>query len=240
MKQGSDKYQAAKKAGTLGNMKWNDFRKAQCGPGAAAASDTKKKTAAKSGENDTAKGLSMKDCGAKYQAAKEAGTLGDMKWNDFRKAECGPVATTEVQSSKSTKAVAKASTSGGGLTMKECSAKYQQAKADNTLGGLKWNDFRKAKCSADAADDETVPAPDEANYTNEPEAPTINAPRGVKFPRAVASKYSSESAGKARMHTCLDQYYANKESNSLGGLKWIQKGGGFYSLCNAKLKAAGA
>jgi hypothetical protein len=179
----------------------------------------------------------MKDCGDKYQAAKKAGTLGDMKWNDFRKAQCGPGATMEVQSTKSTKAVAKANTSGGGLTMKECSAKYQQAKADNSLGGMKWNDFRKAKCSADAADDETVPAPDEANYTNEPEMPTVNAPKNVKFPRTVSSKYSSESAGKARMHTCLDQYYANKESNSLGGLKWIQKGGGFYSLCNAKLKA---
>jgi hypothetical protein len=239
MKECSDKYQAAKQAGTLGDTKWNDFRKAQCGPGATVASDTKKKTAAKSNENDTATGLSMKDCGAKYQAAKEAGSLGNMKWNDFRKAECGPGATMEVQSSKSTKAVAKADTSGG-LTMKECGAKYQQAKTDGTLGGLKWNDFRKAKCSADAADDETLPAPDEANYTNEPETPTINAPRGVKFPRTVASKYSSESAGKARMHTCLDQYYANKESNSLGGLKWIQKGGGFYSLCNAKLKSAGA
>jgi hypothetical protein len=181
----------------------------------------------------------MKECSAKYQSAKEAGALGDMKWNDFRKAECGPGATMEVQSSKSTKAVAKADTSTG-LTMKECGVKYQQAKADGTLGGLKWNSFRKAKCSADAADDETVPAPDEATYTDEPETPTINAPRGVKFPRTVSSKYSSESAGKARMHTCLDQYYANKESDSLGGLKWIQKGGGFYSLCNARLKAAGA
>ncbi len=67
--------------------------------------------------------------------------------------------------------------------------------------------------------------------------PTVNAPRGVKFPRAISRKYSNESEGRARMHTCLDQYYANKENNSLGGLKWIQKGGGFYSLCNARLKA---
>lgn len=40
----------------------------------------------------------------------------------------------------------------------------------------------------------------------------------------------------AVMHTCLDQYYVLKDANALGGLKWIQKGGGFYSLCNAKLK----
>jgi hypothetical protein len=241
-KQCSAKYQAAKGAGTLGDMKWNDFRKAECGPGATADIDapakaTKKKTAATADDDDddAAKGLSMKDCSAKYQAAKEAGTLGDMKWNDFRKAQCGPGSSIEVDSSKSTKAVAKADTSGG-LSIKECSTKYQQAKADGTLGDLKWNSFRKAKCSADAADDDTVPAPDEATYTNDPDTPANAAPRGVKFPRAVSSKYSNESEGKARMHTCLDQYYANKENDTLGGLKWIQKGGGYYSLCNARLK----
>ena len=35
---------------------------------------------------------------------------------------------------------------------------------------------------------------------------------------------------------CLDQYHANKASNANGGLKWIQKGGGYYSECNKKLK----
>src|SRR6476646_7357799 len=33
----SAKYQAAKSAGTLNGQKWNDFRKAECGAGAAAA-----------------------------------------------------------------------------------------------------------------------------------------------------------------------------------------------------------
>jgi hypothetical protein len=37
------------------------------------------------------------------------------------------------------------------------------------------------------------------------------------------------------MHTCLDQYKANKASNGNGGLKWIQKGGGYYSECNKRL-----
>lgn len=36
--------------------------------------------------------LSAKDCSAKYQAAKQAGTLNGQKWNDFRKAECGAAA----------------------------------------------------------------------------------------------------------------------------------------------------
>ena len=235
MKECSAKYQAAKEANALGDTKWNEFRKEQCGPGASAefeVTKTKtKKTATAPG--DTASGLSMKECSAKYQAAKEANALGDMKWNDFRKEQCGPGASAEFEKPKATKA---STSTGGGLSMKECSVKYQAAKESASLGGLKWNDFRKAKCSADAAEDETVPAPSEANYTNEPEKPTITAPRGVKFPRSVSSKFSTESAGKARMHTCLDQYYANKENNALGGLKWIQKGGGYYSLCNAHLK----
>ena len=37
------------------------------------------------------------------------------------------------------------------LTMKECSAKYKEAKTAGTLNGMKWNDFRKAQCGAEAA-----------------------------------------------------------------------------------------
>jgi hypothetical protein len=58
------------------------------------------------------------------------------------------------------------------------------------------------------------------------------------FPSAVDPKYSSLSAGKQRFKTCDDQYQANKASNGNGGLKWIQKGGGYYSECNKKLKGA--
>jgi hypothetical protein len=43
-------------------------------------------------------------------------------------------------------------------------------------------------------------------------------------------------AGKARKHTCLDQYNPNKASNGKGGLKWIMKAGGYYSECNKHLK----
>ena len=160
-----------------------------------------------------------------------------MKWNDFRKAECGPGSSIEVKSSKSTKAVAKAETSGGGLSMKECSAKYQQAKTDGSLGDLKWNSFRKAKCSADAADDDTVPAPTEARLHQRARSTDQCRRRAASSSRAaLPASISNESEGRARMHTCLEQYYANKENNALGGLKWIQKGGGYYSLCNTRLK----
>jgi hypothetical protein len=56
------------------------------------------------------------------------------------------------------------------------------------------------------------------------------------LPATVAPKYSKEKPGKARMHTCRDQYAANKAANANGGLKWIQKGGGYYSTCLKKLK----
>lgn len=231
----SAKYQSAKEAGTLDGQTWNQFRKAEC---AADASAEAAKPAKKSAADDVgdAKGLTMAECSAKYQAAKEADTLDGMKWNDFRKAECAAGASAEAAKPAKTTKAAKADSDAKGLTMAQCSAKYQAAKSDGTLNGMKWNDFRKAACGAHASDDETVPSVDEANYDGEPAKPTTKAPRGVKFPTAVSKKYSSESPGKARMHTCLDQYYANKDADTLGGLKWIQKGGGFYSLCNARLK----
>ncbi|MDQ6437020.1 hypothetical protein RB623_23460 [Mesorhizobium sp. LHD-90] len=242
----SAKYNAAKEAGTLGGAKWNDFRKAECGPGASATAvapakpeKSRKAAASSETEDETAKGLTMAECSAKYNAAKEAGTLGSMKWNDFRKAECGPGASaTAAAPAKAEKSRKAAASEGKGLTMAECSAKYQQAKAGGTLNGMKWNDFRKSSCGANAADDDTVPSIDEANYTSEPETPTARAPRGMKFPTAISRKFSSENPGKARMHTCLEQYYANKDADTLGGVRWIQKGGGYYSLCNARLKAA--
>jgi hypothetical protein len=136
------------------------------------------------------------------------------------------------------------------LTTQECSAKYQAAKTAGTLNGLKWNDFRKAECSADAAATPAAapaaPAPAapkevEAKPAPKPMAAPAAAPEPVGnavFPSALNPKYASESAGKGRMHTCVDQYNANKATNGNGGLKWIMKGGGYYSECNKKLKGA--
>ena len=141
------------------------------------------------------------------------------------------------------------------LTMQECSAKYKAAKDGGTLNGQKWNDFRKAECSADAAATPAAapaapaapaePKAAEAKSKKEakeaappapPPAPAITG--SAVFPNALDPKYAKESAGKARMHTCVDQYNANKTSNGNGGLKWITKGGGYYSECNKRLKGA--
>ncbi len=138
-----------------------------------------------------------------------------------------------------------ATSSAQALTAQECSAKYQAAKTAGTLGGQKWNDFRKAQCGADATPAAAAPAaapaaPKEAAAKPKKEAEPAAAPAvpagPAVYPSAVDPKYSKETAGKARMHTCVDQYNANKATNGNGGLKWIQKGGGYYSECTKKLK----
>ena len=114
------------------------------------------------------------------------------------------------------------------LSTKECSVKYKAAKTAGTLNGQSWNEFRKSECgaaeAATPAKSETKPAPKTTTS-------------GAVFPRSIDPKYSKESAGRARMHTCLDQYKANKATNGNGGMRWIQKGGGYYSKCNAALKS---
>jgi hypothetical protein len=135
-----------------------------------------------------------------------------------------------------------ATSSAQALTAQECSAKYQAAKAAGTLAGKKWNDFRKAECGADAAaaPAATPSAAAPAAPAAKKEAATPAAPASPSgpavYPSAVDPKYSKETAGKARMHTCVDQYNANKTANANGGLKWIQKGGGYYSECTKRLK----
>lgn len=142
------------------------------------------------------------------------------------------------------------------LTMQECSARYGAAKAAGTLGDQSWNDFRKAQCGAsDAAakpaeitvaqakaeKPESKPeakAEPKASKSKKSAAKDEAKPSGpAVFPTAISPKYAKEKEAKQRMKTCLDQYNANKVNNANGGLKWIQKGGGYYSECNKKLKA---
>jgi hypothetical protein len=128
------------------------------------------------------------------------------------------------------------------LTLQECSTKFKAAKAAGTAKGMKWNDFRKAECGADAAAAPaaaTTPASPPASTAAKPgtvTSPVAATPGAAVYPTAIAPKYSKEPEGKARMHTCLDQYNANKTGNRNGGLTWIAKGGGYYSECNKRLK----
>jgi hypothetical protein len=136
------------------------------------------------------------------------------------------------------------------LSLKACNDEWNAMKANNTVGDKKYADFRK-ECLARTA---AAPAPGDAAAPAAPAAPpaaakppprtrpTAAAPAApaaageAVFPTEVSSKYSSESAGRARMHTCRDQYNENKANKANGGLTWIEKGGGYYSECNKRLK----
>ncbi len=134
--------------------------------------------------------------------------------------------------------------SADALTSKQCSVKYQAAKKAGTLDGADYKSFRTQNCGSGAAAaagttpatnaSEAAPASPNA-VVSKPSSPAA-ASGPATFPGAVDSKYSKETPGKARLHTCLDQYKANKASGGNGGLRWVQKGGGYYSECSKKLK----
>jgi hypothetical protein len=91
-----------------------------------------------------------------------------------------------------------------------CGLKYLTAEISGKLKGRKWKEFRDEECG-----------------------PTTSQ---AVFPSAVAPKYSKETPDKARTLTCADQFTANKATNANDGLKWIEKGGGYYSECVSRLK----
>jgi hypothetical protein len=139
----------------------------------------------------------------------------------------------------------------GAKTLKECNAEWKTKKEANDTGGQKYADFRK-ECLATAAEAPEAPAAPAPKTTAAPapkspapapksaEAPAAEpaAPSGpAVFPVAINPKYANESAGKARRETCRDQYRENKVNNANGGLKWTEKGGGYYSECNKRLKS---
>ncbi len=95
-------------------------------------------------------------------------------------------------------------------TVPGCALKYMAAELSGKLKGRKWKDFRQQECGAGTVQ--------------------------VVFPALVAPKYAGENPDKARTLTCADQFNANKASNANGGLKWIEKSGGYYSECVVRLK----
>ncbi|WP_322514881.1 hypothetical protein SR870_17905 [Rhodopseudomonas palustris] len=149
-------------------------------------------------------------------------------------------------------------TPGTALTAQECSARYQAAKTAGTLDGQGWSDFRKAQCGevaaaaeskdkdkaepkadsrAEARTDAKTEAKTEAKPKAKPKSAEPTTPQGpAVFPTAVDAKFAKEKPTRARLHTCAEQWKANKAANTTGGLRWIQKGGGYWSECNKRLK----
>jgi uncharacterized membrane protein len=80
---------------------------------------------------------------------------------------------------------------------------------------------------------------DEKPAGNSNAAPANSTAAPVKeavFPSAVDPKYSHEIGPLGRMRTCADQFTANKATDSNGGMKWIDRHGGYYLECSRRLK----
>jgi hypothetical protein len=122
-----------------------------------------------------------------------------------------------------------AANSAQALSSKECSAKYKAAKEAGTLNGLKWNEFRKAQCGADATA-EPAPAP--------PPPPAAEKTAAPPPPGASAAKTGSpgRQAYLARLHGCSAEWKALKASGKRPeGLHWPQ----FWHECDVRKKAEG-
>ncbi|GBR71180.1 hypothetical protein [Gluconobacter kanchanaburiensis] len=144
------------------------------------------------------------------------------------------------------------------MTAKECHAAFKTAKQNGTLNGQSYKAFKAASCGdtakAAATTTPAATAPAAAPATTAPvsAAPADSSPAGTKapiapkastassgnvvFPTTISPEFSKLSAGRARQKTCVAQYNANKANGGNGSLKWIQKGGGYWSQCNARLK----
>src|SRR6202044_2349484 len=92
------------------------------------------------------------------------------------------------------------------LSMSECSAKYKEAKAAGTLNGQKWNDFRKAECSADAAATPAA-APAAAPAAEPPPAAEAKPARTRKTAAAPAA--APAEVGNAVFPSAVDPKYAS-------------------------------
>jgi hypothetical protein len=132
-------------------------------------------------------------------------------------------------------AIALQGTSAQALTMAECSAKYKDAKASNTLNGMKWNDFRKAQCGSDAA----APA---ATTAAAPVPAPASAPKPTvaSAPAATPTESKPASGGRqamyARERACGAEWKAAKANGTRpAGMKWPQ----FWHECDVRMKAAG-
>jgi hypothetical protein len=127
-------------------------------------------------------------------------------------------------------------------TMKVCGEKWQAAKAAGSTGGATWPKFL-ADCRAGQASGPDVPttgAPVPAPVAQLPAASppargeTVSKP--AIFPDAVAAKYADMTPSQARRKTCSDQFQSNKAGDANGGLRWMEKGGGYWGQCNNRLK----
>ena len=113
-------------------------------------------------------------------------------------------------------------THASALSMADCSLKFKAAKAAGTDGGLKWNDFRKAQCSTDAA---AVPAAPVAKAAATP---------AVKVAAPAAPAAAVVATSGSFMKECSAGWKAMKAANT------VPAGMTFKDFVAAKCVVAGA
>ena len=127
--------------------------------------------------------------------------------------------------------------------MKICGNKWRVAKESSATSGQTWMQFL-AKCRtetaaivAPAASSKPVASIAETPAPASEKPAVATAPgKPAVYPGAIASKFASEKPYRARQKTCSEQYQANKASGDNGGQRWLEKGGGYWSECNKRLK----
>jgi hypothetical protein len=247
----SEKYQGAKAAGTLNGETWPQFyskctAEAKANPPAAAAAPA------------TPAPLNVRRiCSEKYSAAKAAGTLNGEAWPQFY-SRC----TTEIKANPPAPAAAPPATAVAPPPAPAPAAPVVAAPPPPAPAPVVAAPPPPAPAPVVEAPAPPPPAPVVEAPAPPPPAPVVASPAAAPppvnplkksatkpmapaaaaapstavFPAAIAPAYANEKPGKARMKTCDDQYKANKATNANGGLKWIQKGGGYWSECNKRLK----
>ncbi|WBO22685.1 hypothetical protein [Sphingomonas abietis] len=113
--------------------------------------------------------------------------------------------------------------------MKECGAKYQAAKAANTLGGKNWAQFL-AQCRGGQVAAPVVAAPVAA-------ARPVAAVKPVAAAKPASHLPGAQSPAMVAMHDrqrkCGQQWSADKAAGKIpAGQKWPQ----YWSACNTRLK----
>jgi hypothetical protein len=248
----SEKYQAAKAAGKLllNDETWPQFY-SRC--------TTEAKANAAAAEATAAPPLDIRHiCSEKYQAAKAAGTLNGETWPQFysrctaeTKANppaitatpAAPVVTPPVVAAPAPPAeevpAAPVAEAPAPPAVETPAPPVAAAPAEEVPAAPVAEAPAPPPAVEAPAAPVVAPAPAKPLKTpaSKPVAPTVAAaPSTAVFPSAISPTYANEKPYKARLKTCSDQYKANKATNANGGLKWIQKSGGYWSECNKHLQ----
>ena len=231
----SGKYQDAKAAGTLYGDSWPQFY-SKC-----AADATANPPASAAGA--AAAPLDVRHiCSGKYQDAKAADTLKGETWPQFY-SRCVAETTASPPAAETTAAPAAAPSAPAAVATPEPAPAPVAAAPEAPPVAAPEAPPVAAPEAPPVAAPVTPPAitPPPVNPNKQP-APEPRgqamaaAPSTAVFPSAISSAHAGEKPDIARRKTCLDQFKANKATNANGGLKWIQKVGGYWKECDKHLK----